>query len=307
MNYEVIGKIFVINGLAKPKSIDKIEVGFTNEVYSVDDKYIIKFCTDSNNKLAFEREAVLYKFYERQMPVPHLVIYDNNKSIVDSDYMIYKKIQGENLYNVWHKLSDNQRKSLVKQLCDYLRIINDTDINSLSIGANLKPISNWKDHITRSIKMHIANSMSSNALPESLAEAISEYVKANSHVLDEQKMALVYWDIHFDNVLVEGDGIVGLIDFERTEIASIDLVLDVVKRMVGYPKKYMSEYAEQFAKAEDYSHLLDWYEEYYPELFAFRDLKTRLSFYVIDHNLKDLERWPKLKELLDEISTIVNA
>ena len=30
--------------------ISKVDVGFTNTIYSVDDKYIIKICTDLNNE-----------------------------------------------------------------------------------------------------------------------------------------------------------------------------------------------------------------------------------------------------------------
>ena len=51
--------------------------------------------------------------------------------------------------------------------------------------------------------------------------------------------------------------IVGILDFERTEVSSIDFILDIIKRIVEYPKKYMSEKFEKFAKKEDYAHLLD--------------------------------------------------
>ena len=61
-------------------------------------------------------------------------------------------------------------------------------------------------------------------------------------------MALAYWDVYFNNILVEGTQIVGIVDFERTEVSSINFILDIVKRMVEYPKKYMPEKFETFAK-----------------------------------------------------------
>ena len=41
--------------------------------------------------------------------------------------------------------------------------------------------------------------------------------------------------------------ILGILDFERTEVSSIDFNLDIVKRMVDYPKKYISEKFKKFA------------------------------------------------------------
>jgi len=87
--------------------------------------------------------------------------------------------------------------------------------------------------------------------------------------LDEQKIGLVYRDIHFDNILVKDNQISGILDFERTELASIDYVLLIIKKMMEHPTKYMSEVWEKFAKKEDYAHLRNRFKEFYPELFEF--------------------------------------
>ena len=117
---------------------------------------------------------------------------------------------------------------------------------------------------------------------------------------------LVYWDAHFDNILVSNNKIVGLLDFERTKLASVDFVLDIVSRMVSQPKKYMSKSGEKYAKKKDYAKLLVWYEEFYPELFMFDNLDKRLLLYSIGHDLAELLDWPKSesikKKLMKSIS-----
>ncbi len=118
-------------------------------------------------------------------------------------------------------------------------------------------------------------------------------------------MALTYWDPHFDNFIVRGEKIVGMLDFERTDIMSIDYVLDIVQRMVRRPEKYASEESEQFTKAADYSSLLDWYQEFYPELFDFEDLERRLDIYSISYSLSEIDWYPQAEAAKQELLSCI--
>ena len=305
MDIEKIKKIFAANSLPEPRSFRKINVGFTNTVYAVDEQYILKVCSDSNNEKPFALEARLYKRFKNELPVPQLEVFDNSKSVLSNMYILYPMIIGENLYNVWHTYSEETRKLIVKQLCDMLRYITYTD--SREFKALLNPVSSWRDVILGRIRKYVAICTKAGTLSSAHADKITHFCEQHADCLNEQRIALVYWDAHFDNLLVEDGVIVGLLDFERTELASIDFMLDIVKRMVESPKEYMSKYAEQFAKNEDYAKLLDWYKEYYPELFDFEQLDRRLDFYSIAYNLKDLETRPDvqaIKENIDKVLTI---
>ena len=48
-------KIFGIN-----PEINKINIGFINTIYSIDNKYIVKICSDINNEEQFENEINFY-------------------------------------------------------------------------------------------------------------------------------------------------------------------------------------------------------------------------------------------------------
>jgi aminoglycoside phosphotransferase (APT) family kinase protein len=299
-----IKQLLQTNGIQGAVSIRKIDVGFTNTVFNIDNKYIIKICRLESNEPFFKREAQLYQFFKTALPVPQLLTYDDSKSVIDSHYMIYPIIEGDNLYNVWHELSVDQRKSITKQLCSILKKINQTDVTSLPKTINIGNASSWKEKILEKLNMHLSLVQTAGTLSESEVAQIRKYVESNQGTLDQEKMALVYWDAHFDNIIVKNDKIVGLLDFERTEIASIDFALDLVQRMVDVPKKYMSEHAEQFARDEDYAHLMEWYREYYPELFDFEDIAIRINLYSITHDLEDLEGWPDVQSLKDNVLRI---
>ena len=281
----------------------KINVGFTNSVYAVDEKYILKVCDDADNEKPFSLEAKLYDRFKDELPVPQLLAFDVSKSVLPKMYLLYRLIEGENLYNVWHAYPDETRKAIIGQLCGMLRHVAETDTESLT--EFLKPVVSWKRVVLGRIKKYTAICAEAGTLTALQVPKIEQFCSEYGDCLDEQRIALVYWDAHFDNILVKDGKIVGLLDFERTELASIDFMLDIVKRMVEFPKKYMSEYAEQFAKDEDYAKLLDWYKDYYPELFDFKQLERRLDFYSLAHDLEDLENWPNVQSLKDNVDKVL--
>ena len=285
----------------KGNKITKIQVGFTNDIFSVDEQYIIKICKDRHNEPSFRREAELYQHFYPKLPVPHLKIYDDTKSLLDKDFMIYDKIKGDNLYNVWHQLTNELRRDLVRQLCAILKTINRADLQSLPVNIGLKEGVNWSQTVMSRLTKSLAVAQSMQTLSIDEIKRLQEFLNAHRSCLDEQKIALVYWDAHFDNVLVRDHKVVGLLDFERTELASIDFVFHLVYRMFKLPKWYMSEYAEQFAQAADYQYLMDWCEEFYPELFDFADIQTRIKLYSITADLENLKRWPHVKMLKNNI------
>ena len=45
---------------SNPK-VEKVNVGFTNTIYSIDDSFIVKICTNSDNENAFQKEIEFYK------------------------------------------------------------------------------------------------------------------------------------------------------------------------------------------------------------------------------------------------------
>ncbi len=160
----------------------------------------------------------------------------------------------------------------------------------------------WRNRIASRILDNKLRAVAKNALPKELEKQVDAYVEKNLSTLDESHIVLTYFDVHFDNFIVRDGRLVGMLDFERTDVFSIDYVLDVVQRMVNEPSKYASEGAEPLIKAEDYANLMEWYKEYYPELFRFKDIKTRLKLYAIDHDLGDLYWYPESDSLRQELA-----
>ena len=305
MEQKIVEKIFAEHGLGNVVSVANIEIGFTNKVYLVNDAFILKVCEDESNEQKFESEVFFYNFFKDKIPVPKIRVFDKSKNIYGKFFMIYPKIEGDNLYTKWHLLNNEQRKIIIKQICDILKVINKSPYDEFLQKFDVNFSDNWHDKILNQIQNSLTKIEEKKLLSPEFIKVIKKFVEDNHHVLKEQKLALVYWDVHFDNILVQDTNIVGILDFERTEVSSMDFVLDIVKRMVEYPKKYMSEKFEKFAKKEDYAHLLDWFQEFYPELFEFENLDKRLDLYAVEHDLDTLIWYPNSKEVKQMIAKTV--
>ncbi len=125
---EVINKIVQQNLLLfgnNPK-IEKINVGFTNTIYKVNDDFIVKICTDSENESNFLREINFYKENRENSLIPKLYYASTDKDMIPYFYEIIEKVEGVSLYNIWHTFSDKQREDIIKQLCDAMRKIHST-------------------------------------------------------------------------------------------------------------------------------------------------------------------------------------
>ncbi len=303
---ERIKKNFLENDLEKVKNIEKINIGFTNEIYSVNDKYILKICKNFENEKNFSKEAYFYKLFKNKLPVPNLIKYDNSKNIYEKDYLIYEKIYWKNLYSVWHLMNNFERKNIIKELCKNLKIINNTDFKEyLEKFRDVENV-NWQEKIIFRINEHIEKIKKYNfKINEFDTEKIKNYVKLNKKYLNDNKISLVYWDTHFDNILVKDNKIVWILDFEKTEITSIDFILDIIKRIVKNPCKYASEESEKFIKKQDYKNLLKWFKEFYPELFEFENLEKRLKLYDLENDLRLLVMFPEEKILKNNILELI--
>jgi aminoglycoside phosphotransferase (APT) family kinase protein len=286
-----IKNLFVELGIGEVQSVEKIEVGFANDVYSVDDEYIFKISQEPQYNRHVERDIHYCRLFEGKIPVPKVL---HTGELDGKAYFIYKKIQGDNLYDVWHLCDEEQRRSYVRQICDILKVLNGFPPDDLGMS--------WQEFIYAKLLDGASALEKENA---ELAVKVRAYLEANRAVLEAEKISLIDWDLHFDNILVSDGKIVGRLDFERIMTGSLDFQMVLVKRMARNPKKYASAHAEQFIELQDYASLIDWYKEFYPEMFDFSDIDMRLNLYAMQHCLNDISLFGWHEALGGEISEYI--
>ena len=141
-----------------------------------------------------------------------------------------------------------------------------------------------------------------NILDANFLGLVKQYLIHNSSSLDEEVMWIVYWDVHFDNLLVKDSGISGILDFEWSDIMSIDYVLDLANRLQNYPTIYASrEEDEDNIQVKDYENIMEYYREFYPELFTFKNIEKRIALYSIKYDLRLLLKFPDSESLKERL------
>ena len=121
---EIIKKIVQQNEslLGSNPQVSRINIGFTNTLYNVDDKYIIKVCTEETNEDKFKKEINFYNSNIDNTLIPKLYISNTDKNDVPYMYEILEKIEGVSLYDVWYKLDESEREEIIKQLCEAMKM-----------------------------------------------------------------------------------------------------------------------------------------------------------------------------------------
>ena len=75
-------------------TIEKINIGFTNILYKINDLFIVKVCTDLSNEDEFKREIDFYNSNKKNSLIPKLYYANIEKKDVPYFYEILEKIKG---------------------------------------------------------------------------------------------------------------------------------------------------------------------------------------------------------------------
>ena len=281
----------LLNGL----EIKKINVGFTNLVYSAGNKYIIKICNNKNNEKRFENEINFYLKNEINHYIPKLYCYYISTKDTDYSYEIIEKVNGKSLYFVWHTFDEEKRKEIIKEISLMMKSFHSVKGEKYD----------WSLFIKEKLNKDLENCNAHNLFSKQEKEKISFLIDSSSDYLSTEEFRLVHSDIHFDNVLIDENNKLKLIDFETAIYAPIDYELDIFLRMCINPLKYSSEETEELVTEEDYINIPNYLKEYYPEIFNFKYYEIRHLIYDLEANFRLLARFPDNKELKELVLNIV--
>lgn len=270
--------------------IDKVNVGFTNSIYIINNKYIVKICSNINNEEKFKNEINFYKLNKNNNSIPKLYLTEMNKDDIPYMYEILEKLEGVSLYNVWHLLNEIQREETIKQLCKVMKQFHSNIVESHDWTEKNRKL--FLDYYNKAKKLNLFNKEEQNIINNACLK-FDKYLKSDNSVL-------IHNDLHFDNIIYN-HGKIKLIDFERSIYAPRDFELGILYRMIRKPWKFASEETEKYTKLSDYENVMTYIEKYYPELVNIDNLYKRLAIYDVIYYLKNYIHNTSIIELKEEI------
>lgn len=270
--------------------IEKINVGFTNTIYKINDSFIIKICTNNDNEKNFIKEIEFYKANQDNDLIPKLYYSSTDKQDIPYFYEIIEKVNGVSLYNVWHTFSEEQREDVIRQLCEAMK----------QIHGNVGSAYDWVKDMKEQFSSLYTNAKELNIFNEEEQKLLNYAFSKFEKYLESNDFVLIHNDLHFDNIFIN-DGKIKIIDFERSMFAPRDFELDILYRMVRKPWKFASEETEQYTDSSHYSNIMVYIKKYYPELVNVPNLYQRLAIYDMVYFLEQLVKHPELEELKNDV------
>ena len=283
------------------KNHTRITIGFSHEVHKLNNNTIIKLYKLGESIKYYQTELALLGS-NLNFPKAKLIACYESKNKNERNYIIMSYVDGVSLGGVWHLANNTQREKIVKDVSKALKIINTLD--PALIDSSHAPLSK---RIETKLT-NLAEKLSSNkTISAQTANKIVQKAKDTKLYFNDTKLFPVYYDIHFDNFIVNQNfNLQAIIDLENVEIAALDYPLFCLRKMTDEPHKYLSEQDEQFANKKDYINLIPWYKKYYPEMFAYKYPAQRLEFYQLIDTLNLLIDWPNDKTLYGKLELLIN-
>ena len=288
---EVINKIIEQHKelFGNNSSVERINVGFTNTIYNINNAFIVKICTDNDNESKFQKEIDFYKANETNSLIPKMYYSNTKKLEVPYYYEILEKVEGVTLYNVWHTFTEEQREDIIRQLCDAMK----------KMHSNIGEKYDWVEYNKNKFNISFNEAKNKNLLSKDEIEIIDSAYSLFDIYLKSDEFVLIHNDLHFDNIFVN-NGKIKVIDFERSMYAPKDFELHIIYYMVRQPWKHANEECEKYTNVEDYRNVMAYIEKYYPEIINTPNLYKRLAIYDLiyefSHFVKFLDYYDELKD-----------
>lgn len=269
---KTIKQIFRIHGLEQPTTVQRINTGFNRAVFDIDNKYVLKICLNPQKEDGVLREIDFY--LNNNYPfTPRLIAFSTTKNILPYIYTIESKQHGQNLFDVWPKLTKEEKEQTLKELLSIIKTLHKRD--------NPNP-----EELTNLFNSYLNQAISSNVLKpdqieqlRSLSERIIPYFK-------DTKFGFIHGDIHFNNIIYTEEGL-KLIDFESSKIGPLDKEFDTLFRMARDPSSFSKD-----QNKDDYEGIIEFFIENYPEVCSEENFQNHLLIYDCINSLRWIKLYP---------------
>lgn len=291
---EIINLIVKDNGIGPILKYKKINIGFNNKIFLVNDEYIIKICPNLERENHFLNEILFY-LNNNYTFLPKMLCHDISKTIVPFCYMIQEKIDGCNLYSTWSSLSKIEQKNILMELLDYLKIIH----------SNTGMITDYNNEINRKYKKYLELAIKGQILRPEQISYLEELKNIITSIYKPISMSLIHGDLQFNNIIYTLDGRIKIIDFEQNKVAPTEKEFATLFRMADYPDSFMQQGNLCEIDYDSFQFVKSFFIENYPEICGNERFDNNLLIFEILNSLRWILKFPdfpRYNEILFEKS-----
>ena len=268
---ETVRGILYASGIGG-RAIEPLVGGFVNQVYAVDQTYVVRFAQDPTGAARLAGEAELVSRLDRAIPTAALFA---SGQLGDIAYQVWEFVPGRLLIDEWTRLDLTGKRAIADQLCDILRRIHALPCERVGYTCLMTDTHDcWQDFLRTEIDACVGaiNSRLDCAESRQRGQAIRTAFHALCDQLDEDSPTrLVHNDLLPTNIIVQDDRIAAIIDWEFALGGPID--------MESYKLECACRQPQIIGRQGDFRELWGMVAERYPEMFDRADLALRLDIY----------------------------
>lgn len=205
--------------LGKIQQVAYSPSGMVNPCVFFNDTFVIRFNVRDPEIPKFRREKMAMELLkEKQILVPEVIALDEDRDVSPYDFLICKKIEGDELYRVWEVQDEAMQQQLCREMGEILAQIHDLQFPKfgeiLPNGEGLQ-FEKWSDCVLHKLEEAIEGVQASGLFEEQVYQQVRQIFENHIEVLDTvQQAVLVHNDYHLGNMIVHQGHIAGILDFE---------------------------------------------------------------------------------------------
>ena len=274
---KTIKDIFQKNKLPNIDNIEEIKSGKVNKIFSVNDKFVIKFALQPGR--GFDKEAIVLDQI-KGIPLAPLIA-------VEEKYIIQEKLKGTNMAYVWPELNDIEKENLFSQLVEIFKIMHSHHYPVYGDLINKEnQFSTWRQCFGKHFQDATNCAVKSGFVSNEIIEKIKNYYQNNIHVLDDEilKPSFCHTDLIFSNILVDNGKISGILDFDLSLSAPFDFEFEIPLSFFKLPQFFMPDNVKNKYQ-KPLTECFVWLKKYYSEIYQIKNITKRLDLYSVAGNM----------------------
>ena len=220
--------------------VKELKSGYSHYAFEVfteefPESVIVRFANESKEKFGLGKEVRVMKILESiGVPVPRVILYDNTKSKFPFEFVILSKLLGEDLSDVWSKLSKKEQSEICFEMGMILGKIHKIKFDQVGyilpngidgnifdmkkVGKKVKSNPYIEKELSESL--HDVGLMSAKNIihEEKIIKIIKEHIEEKERVYYDEEPSLIHGDFEYRNLKVKKVNgkwkICGVLDFE---------------------------------------------------------------------------------------------
>jgi aminoglycoside phosphotransferase (APT) family kinase protein len=202
----------------KQVHLKKIRSGVMTHKYecTVDKKpYIIRVFPKGRESSSLIETKYINLCKDNDVLVPSLLKTHTNEKINNTSYIIYEKLEGFTLSSVYSKLNQSQRESITHQIVKNLSRMNEIKLTGFGVPVDDKRFSDlsWLSFVNMSISRGTDYLTQNKILEYNQLNNLLRFMNEQLSKINTQPN-LIWSDLSMHNIIVQGDKLIGFIDFD---------------------------------------------------------------------------------------------